>query len=264
MSVIALFIDYENVHYGLVNQYRFKPNPGHLVSLLLKEVEKDGNILIKKAYADWEKPEFDGVQAALKKTGVEPAYALSKKTHSSGKVATWKDSADAVLLLDALQTMFERPDIEQFIVVTGDRAALDLVHRLRSRGKVVKICALESALAQELNDSVGGEVISIEKLLGIEPVGGTRSGDVPTSPMKDGKLDWVKIVQTIDGLEKSLPFVECTYLKKTHGFTQQMLNEGATSGIFEIHKVANPEHPDRPTSAVRLKRDNPIVKSALP
>ncbi len=260
MMVIALFVDYENVHYGLVNQYRFKPNPGHLISLLLKEVEKDGNLLIKKAYADWEKPEFDGVQAALKKTGVEPAYALSKKTQrGTGQETTWKDSADAVLLLDALQTLFERPDIQQFVIVTGDRAALDLVHRLRSRGKKVKICALESALAQELSDSVSGEVISIEKLLGIEPVSPTGVGTESFSLMKDGKLDWDKIVEKVNELEKRLPFVGCTLLIKRHGFTQEILKQGATNQIFDIYQVPNPEHPDRPTSAVRLKRDNSIV-----
>ena len=164
---IALFIDYENVHYGLVNQYNFKPAAGKLAALILEEVAKSGNILIKKAYADWERDDFSGVQAALKKNGVEPAYTLSKKTSKGGQRETWKESADAVLLLDALQTMFERVDINEFVIVTGDRAALDLVHRLRSRGKKVKICALESALAQELTDAVEEEIISIEKLLGM-------------------------------------------------------------------------------------------------
>lgn len=264
MAVIALFVDYENVHYGLVNQYRFKPNPGHLISVLLKEVEKDGNILIKKAYADWEKPEFDGVQAALKKTGVEPAYALSKKTQrGTGRETTWKDSADAVLLLDALQTLFERADIEEFVIVTGDRAALDLVHRLRSRGKKVKICALESALAQELSDSVGGDVISIEKLLGIEPVSTSRAGTESVPLITDGKIDWMTIIKTVDDLEKRLPFVGCTLLKKSHGFTQLILTEGGTSGIFLIYQVPNPMCSSRPTSAVKLNRDNLIVKSSL-
>ena len=53
---IALFIDYENVHYGLVNQYRFKPTAAKIAELILEEVGKDGNIE-KKAYADWKKQE---------------------------------------------------------------------------------------------------------------------------------------------------------------------------------------------------------------
>lgn len=262
-KVIALFIDYENVHYGLVNQYRFKPEPSRLISLILSEVSKDGNILIKRAYADWEKPEFNGVQAALKKTGVEPAYALSKKTQQSdGKETTWKDSADAVLLLDALQTVFERNDIEEFVIVTGDRAALDLVHRLTSRGKKVKICALESALAQELSDSVAGEVISIEKLLGIEPVT-TKVSPITLTCPTGTEQDWDQIISQVIKLEKKLSFVGCSYLIKNQGFTQAMLREGEIKGIWKIHKVANPNDPEHATAALSLNKDNPLVINAV-
>ncbi len=259
-SVIALFIDYENVHYGLMNQYRFKPDASRLTSLILDEVAKDGNILIKKAYADWEKPEFDGVQAALKRAGVEPAYTLSKKTSKGGGQTTWKESADAVLLLDALQTLFERADIQQFVIVTGDRAALDLVHRLTSRGKKVRICALESALAQELQDSVKGEVISIEKLLGIEPATPTRVSEAPL--LVDGKPDWQIIVVKFGQLEDRLPFVALKLARDKYGFGQDIINEGIELGIFQRHSVENPGHP-YPTTALKLARDNEIVRSVL-
>lgn len=268
-DAIALFIDYENVHYGLVNQYRFKPNVSHLVSLILGEVSKGGNILIKKAYADWEKPEFDGVQAALKRTGVEPAYALSKKTpRGGGQTTTWKESADAVLLLDALSTLFERPDIDQFVIVTGDRAALDLMHRLRSRGKKVKICALESAIAQELVDAVSGEgegegeVISIERLLGIEPVT-TKQPSETTNLYEGGQPNWENVILRLADLEKRLPFVGCTLARNNYEFTQEILSDGAERGILEIYSVPNPRKPDRPTSAMRLKKDNSLVSKVL-
>lgn len=262
-NTVALFIDYENVHYGLVNQYRFRPNASHLVSLILNEVSKDGNILIKRAYADWEKSGFEGVQAALKKAGVDPAYALSKKTsRGSGQETTWKDSADTVLLLDALQTLFERPDIEQFVIVTGDRAALDLVHRLRSRGRKVKICALESALAQELLDAVSGEVISIEKLLGIEPIS-TKQPSEPTSLYEGGQPNWERVILTLVQLEERLPFVGCTLARNRYGFAQQILSDGLSKGILEIYSVPNPNNPERSTSAVRLKRDSSLVLKVL-
>lgn len=261
-SIIALFIDYENVHYGLVNQYRFKPDAARLSSLILEEVGKDGNILIKKAYADWEKPEFDGVQAALKRSGIEPAYTLSKKTSKAGRESTWKESADAVLLLDALTTLFERVDIEQFVIVTGDRAALDLVHRLTSRGKKVKICALESALAQELQDSVKGEVISIEKLLGIEPLHPKQAAPA-SNFVEGGRTNWVNVIHRLADLEAKLPFVGCKLARDRHGFSQQILNDGQARGILEVYPVANPDNPERPTSAVRLNRACDEVISTL-
>lgn len=260
MSVIALFIDYENVHYGLVNQYRFKPEVSRLTSLILAEVAKNGNILIKRAYADWEKPEFDGVQAGLKKAGIEPAYTLSKKT-KGGRETVWKDSADAVLLLDALQTAFERNDIEEYVIVTGDRAALDLVHRLTGRGKKVRICALQCALAQELENSVQGDVISIEKLLGIEPL---TSAFADTSALTAaGQPDWPRVIQRLAELEAKIPFVGCRFARDKHGFSQPILNDGQKRGIFEIYTVPNPRAAEFPTSAVRLNRANAEVVKAL-
>ena len=102
---LAIFIDFENVYFGLINQYNFKPQTGHLISLILDKLASDGNLLIKKAYADWERPEFQGAQAALKKTGIDPAFALSKKTVKQ-KVSVWKETADASLMLDAMQTLY--------------------------------------------------------------------------------------------------------------------------------------------------------------
>ncbi len=134
MSEVAIFIDYENVYWGLINQYNFKPQVAHLIALILKEVAKDGNLLIKNAYADWERLEFHGAQAAFKKAGVEPAFTLSKKT-VKGTVSVWKETADASLMLDAQQTLYERTDIDEFVLVTGDRGCLDLIHRLLSRSK---------------------------------------------------------------------------------------------------------------------------------
>jgi uncharacterized LabA/DUF88 family protein len=259
---IALFIDYENLHYGLVNQYRFKPSAAKLADLILAEVGKNGNTLIKKAYADWEKQEFKGVQASLKTSGIEPASTLSKKTPRAGKHETWKDSADAVLLLDALQTMFERPDINEFAIVTGDGAALDLIQRLRSRGKKVRLCALESALAQELTEAVEDEVISIEKLLGIEPLGVATPPLITFAP-SGGDPDWQKVICNIAEAEQHYPFVGCSFLKRQPWFTQQVLTHGAALGILEIYRVPNPNTPERPTSAVRLKQDNQLVISTL-
>jgi uncharacterized LabA/DUF88 family protein len=133
---VAIFIDYENVHFGLINQYNFKPQVAHLISLILTKLGEDGNLLVKKAYADWERPEFHGAQAAFKKAGVEPAFTLSKKTVKQ-VVSVWKETADAALMLDAQQTMYEREDIDEFVLITGDRGCLDLIHRLASRGKKV-------------------------------------------------------------------------------------------------------------------------------
>ena len=49
---VAILMDFENVYYGLINQYNFKPRVGHLVSLYSRRSWKKGHVLIRKAYAD--------------------------------------------------------------------------------------------------------------------------------------------------------------------------------------------------------------------
>jgi uncharacterized LabA/DUF88 family protein len=257
---VAIFIDYENVYWGLINQYNFKPQVAHLISLILKEVEKDGNLLIKSAYADWERLEFHGAQAAFKKAGVEPAFTLSKKT-VKGAVSVWKETADASLMLDAQETVYERPDIDEFVLVTGDRGCLDLIHRLRSRGKKVKICALESATAQELTAAVGPEnVISIEGLLGIEPARPAMAAAALTSA--SGDVDWIMVIKKFAELEVRLPFVGLKLARDRHGFRQAVIDKGIELGIFQTHLVPKADQ-KYPTTALRLNRSHETVKEAL-
>ena len=257
---VAIFIDYENVYWGLINQYNFKPVVSHIISLILKEVGKDGNLLIKNAYADWERLEFHGAQAAFTKAGVRPAFTLSKKT-VKGTESVWKETADATLMLDAQATMYEREDIDEFVLVTGDRGCLDLIHRLRSRKKTVKICALESATAKELTDAVGQDnVISIEGLLGIEPAGTMAIAAV--AAITGGGIDWAVSVKKFSGLEARLPFVALKLARDRHGFSQEFINEGIASGVLERYTVPNPGQ-QYPTTAIRLNRHNDIVKAAL-
>jgi uncharacterized LabA/DUF88 family protein len=257
---VAIFIDYENVYWGLINQYNFKPQVPHLFGLILKEVEKDGNLLIKNAYADWERQEFHGAQAAFTKAGVKPAFTLSKKT-VKGTESVWKETADATLMLDAQATLYERKDINEFVLVTGDRGCLELIHRLRSHGKTVKICALESATAKELTDAVGQEnVIFIEGLLGIEPAGPAKSGDALVSP--SGNVDWTMVIKRFAALESRLPFVALKLARDRHGFSQKCINEGCDQGIFEKYPVPNPGS-QYPTTALKLDRNHETVKAAL-
>ncbi len=257
---VATFIDYENVYWGLINQYNFKPQVPHLISLVLNEVEKYGNLLIKKAYADWERPEFHGAQTSFKKAGVEPAFTLSRKT-VKGVVSVWKETADASLMLDAQETLYERPEIEQFVLVTGDRGCLDLIHRLRSRGKKVKICALESATAKELSDAVGPEnLIYNEGLLGIEPAGPPKSTEAFISA--GGGIDWELVIKKFAELEARLPFVALKLARDRHGFGQAVIDEGITLGIFQTHPVSRSGQV-YPTTGLRLDRKHEVVKGAL-
>jgi hypothetical protein len=157
--------------------------------------------------------------------------------------------------------MYERDDIGEFVLVTGDRGCLDLVHRLASRQKTVRICALKSALAKELSDTVGSDnVISIEELLGIEPA--TPEIPIPGPLVVNGKADWTNIIRKFAALEERLPFVGLKLARDKYGFGQEIINEGIELGVFKTHGVDNPNQPYQ-TTALKLDRASATVKKAL-
>ena len=67
---VAVFVDYENIHISLERQYHIVPEPNKLATVLTEEIKKRGDILVGQAYADWE--EYEGVQPAFKKHGIDP------------------------------------------------------------------------------------------------------------------------------------------------------------------------------------------------
>ncbi len=52
---IALFIDFENIRYSLINVQRREPDPQELIAL----ARRFGTVMVARAYADWSRqPEF--------------------------------------------------------------------------------------------------------------------------------------------------------------------------------------------------------------
>ncbi|NLW16196.1 MAG: NYN domain-containing protein, partial [Firmicutes bacterium] len=57
---VALFIDYENVYWSLKNNYGLVSQPGYLIDLIKREAQKEGQVVLALAYADFDQPEFKG------------------------------------------------------------------------------------------------------------------------------------------------------------------------------------------------------------
>src|SRR5579871_5154009 len=52
---IALFIDFENIRYSLINVQRREPDPQELIAM----ARRFGTVMVARAYADWTRqPEF--------------------------------------------------------------------------------------------------------------------------------------------------------------------------------------------------------------
>lgn len=120
---IAVFADYENVALGARDaQLKFD------VSLVLARLLDKGNVVVKRAYCDWERYKKDRTSLH------EASFELIEIPHVS---LSGKNSADIRMVVDALDLCHTKPHVGIFALLTGDSDFSPLVSKLRENNKVV-------------------------------------------------------------------------------------------------------------------------------
>ena len=121
---LALFCDFENVALG-VRDAKF---PTFDMQLVLERLLLKGNIVVKKAYCDWERyKEFKSVMH-------DSAFELIEIPHTR---QSGKNSADIRMVEDALDLCYTKDHIHTFVIISGDSDFSPLVSKLRENAKLV-------------------------------------------------------------------------------------------------------------------------------
>jgi uncharacterized protein (TIGR00288 family) len=122
--ILALFCDFENIALGVrdSNYAQFD------ISKVLERLLLKGNIVVKKAYCDWDR--YKGFKEAMH----EASFELIEIPHirQSGK-----NSADIRMVVDALDLCYTKAHVDTFVVISGDSDFSPLVSKLRENNKVV-------------------------------------------------------------------------------------------------------------------------------
>ncbi len=121
---LALFCDFENIALGVRDaKYEMFDISKVLERLLLK-----GNIVVKKAYCDWDR------YKAFKTAMHEASFELIEIPHvrQSGK-----NSADIRMVVDALDLCYTKSHVDTFVIISGDSDFSPLVSKLRENNKTV-------------------------------------------------------------------------------------------------------------------------------
>jgi uncharacterized protein (TIGR00288 family) len=121
---IAIFVDFENVALG-VRDAKYDDFDVHLV---LERLLDKGKIVVKKAYADWER--FRSSRRSLH----ESSFELIEIPHVS---YSGKNSADIRMVVDALDLCYTKEHVDVFCIVSGDSDFSPLVSKLRENNKKV-------------------------------------------------------------------------------------------------------------------------------
>lgn len=138
---VAVFIDLENLALGAGENMpgQADPIPYKALELLCRDY---GNATIRRAYADWSRPEFGKHQQNLAQNGI----TLIQVTRFG---AQQKNAADILMAVDAMEVLITHPDVGTFMLVAGDGDYSPLVQRLREFGKrVVGVGTKASASAR--------------------------------------------------------------------------------------------------------------------
>lgn len=121
---LALFCDFENIALGVrdARYARFD------IEEVLERLLVKGNIVVKKAYCDWER------YKDFKRDMHEASFELIEIPH---RRQSGKNSADIRMVVDALDLCYTKAHVDTFVVISGDSDFSPLVSKLRENNKEV-------------------------------------------------------------------------------------------------------------------------------
>jgi uncharacterized LabA/DUF88 family protein len=126
---VALLIDLENLIYGLRAQYGDDQVTERMnYGALYRFAREFGDVSIVNAYADWKYRIMNQFQRDLYNHGVELVHVIGK-----GR----RNAADLRMAIDLTAMLWTHPEIEVFVIVSGDRDFIEILKELRRRGKRV-------------------------------------------------------------------------------------------------------------------------------
>lgn len=263
---VALFIDFENVRYGLKNTFGLEPEP----QKLMEKARKYGPVALANAYADFtEHPEF--YRRKLEVAGISPRDIPRR----SPDVAH-KSSSDMAMLLDIIDCLLDRPTVTTLILMTGDSDFIRAVARARYRfNKKVVVAGVPGCVSNDLiaaadiNDPVfeeGWTPIVREPAMTGKPMMTAESTDVPNLQQAE-----IKLLKLIEYLDRTRPYLTFLFVK-THALAPSNQVELTPMQVdviltgFKERQILVEEIRDMDGRTLRLlhfRRDHPEVQAAL-
>ncbi len=139
-SKIAVLIDFENIAMG-AKRAQYKDFDVHLV---LRRLLDKGKIVVKRAYADWER--YSDYKRVFHEAAIELIDIPQK--HYSGK-----NSADIKLVVDAIDLCYAKEHIDTFVIASGDSDFSPLVSKLKENDKHVIGVGVKNSTSDLLIDN---------------------------------------------------------------------------------------------------------------
>ncbi|URR35543.1 NYN domain-containing protein [Thermosynechococcus sp. HN-54] len=139
----------------------------------IKEVVDLGEIAIQRAYGNWQNQILQALNEQLEQSQIERVGVY-------GRNRDQRNAADIQLAIDAIALIYEYPDINTFVLISGDGGFGSIALRLRDYGKTVIGCAYRNA-ASDSFQRVCHQFICLENPF-IAPATNGRNGTPSPQP----------------------------------------------------------------------------------
>ncbi len=199
---VALYIDWENIKYSLLNRENRLPN-----AMAIKEAAaKYGRVVAAKAYANWQEGQHLRDPNDLYSAGIEPIYVptvILGFGDSPDGAPRRKNSVDVKLAVDCVDASLSNPNISTFVLVTGDGDFVHLINTLRLRGKRVVVIGTSWSTSWQLTSSADHFLAYDVTVDPVSPSPASRNGSATT--LEDALKTLVEVVKYVR--EKGRPNV---------------------------------------------------------
>jgi len=139
---VALFID----HYNILNGCDNVGIPGYNYDALAEVASKAGRMVLGRVYLVTDRHSA-GMLYKFFELGIDPVYAPEYENWDEDKP---KSLADPMMVCDIMQTLYERPFIETFVIASGDKDFIPVMRKISEHGKRAVIIGVERSTAQAL------------------------------------------------------------------------------------------------------------------
>ena len=192
---VGLFIDFENIRYGMLNTFGHEPDP----QLLMEKARKYGPVAVAFAYADFAQ------HPAVFRRKLEVAGITPQDVPRRGSDLPQASSADMAMLMDIVDAILDRPTLNTLVLMTGDADFIRITARARNRfGNQVVIAGVPGSVSADLVESADL----------CDPIGGDlRPAAAAIGGAFDGPPDDVQLLQLILWLNQNRPYMTFGFIR---------------------------------------------------
>lgn len=142
-NFVGLFIDWDNLAISTAVDFAGAVPD---VRAIVKAAQRFGTVLVARAYAEWN---VSSERLSVYRAGIEPVYAPTFRfeSDSSSTGSRGKSLADPCLVTDCIDTLHLMPEINVFVLVSGDKDLIPIVRLAQLRGKRVVVIGPDYAAA---------------------------------------------------------------------------------------------------------------------